>query len=157
MAKVIPNETLKNLKGKPVRMPKRDEDGNVIWKDKDAQVPEMTEAKALDALWLLTNIPRTIHAEKDRLRIPALANQLIHAEDAEVAEDAKVIELTEKTYDWVHRVLNRELPLTAQEKEQGMKPLIFAESLFGTALAALVIEHLKPLDVRKAFTGDEED
>ena len=141
--KTIENQQLVNMRNKPLMLPTRDEDGELVPKNPDApegeQIAEMAKADTKLALeTVVYALPRTIQAQADGTKAP----QLLAAIDR--AEDGK-IEMHDKVYDWVHRVLNREVPIEKAEKDSGVHQLTYARRLFGLH-ADVVVAQLKDVD-----------
>ena len=150
MTKQIPVAQIKALNGRPFRIPKRNEDGEVVFKEQTEEAKakgyekelELVEADTQSLLRMLTlMIPRSIQTTNDPLRV----SQLWHRLDVPVDGN---IQLHDKLYEWLHRLLNRELPLTAIEKEQNMRALPFSQHLW-IMNARWIVEQLKEVDERK--------
>jgi len=142
--KIIPICQIYNLAHKPWRIPERDEDDEIVWKDPTAQVPEMKKADTLGVLWtVLFTIPPKLEKQNDPRRLQQAWNQMERAREQGNGE----VEFSEKVYLWLHRLLNREMPLTEEEKREKLLPRTYARALFrGSAFA--ITEQLKPLDER---------
>jgi len=76
------------------------------------------------------------------MRVHQLWNQLDR-----VNGDATIV-LKDKTYDWLHKVLNREVPVTHEAKERGVKPRKYSMLLFSMS-ASHIINQLKDEDEKK--------
>lgn len=162
--KTIPvSRTILMADGKPYRVPERDEDtGEIIWKDDNngrpiinGQVVGKPVMKQADTLVLLeavlANIPRDIQGAKDHIRVPQLWHKVSEARDKLDEQPDKVyLELHDKQYNWLHGLLQRGLPLTAEQKQlENVNKTIYAVSLWGTTNAGLFVEELKTVDDRK--------
>jgi len=150
MTKQIPVAKIIGFSGKPLRVPKRDEDGNIVWKNEELKTePEIAEADTLEVLRIISlNISREIQTSNDPLRVSQLWHRLDTTKDG-------IVELHDKLYDWLHRLLNREIPLTAVEKERGIKPIPYSQQLFSMNSAG-VVRQLKDVDERKKLNGEME-
>ena len=126
----------------PLRAPKRDSDGDIIWKNRELAEPELESATVRLLLReAILQKPRSIDAQNDGVRSAQLWNQVERSKDG-------VIELKEPVYDWVHRLLNREVKPTPQEKEQGIEAMPYARRLWGTDWW-LAVNSLKDIDSRQ--------
>lgn len=172
--------------GKPYRVPERDEDtGEIIWKDDNGghpvvngQVVGKPQMRLADTLTLveavLANIPRDIQGVKDHIRVPQVWHRVAEARDAldeankllEENEPGKVrpsvsvvqLQLHDKVYEWLHHLLRRELPLTAEQKGMdNVNKITYAVSLWGVINAGLFVEELKVPDERKKIDELELD
>ena len=149
----------------PYRVPELDADGEPVEKDQAIpscgecgrpETPAVLEMKAAtirDVLRLVIfSIPDSIQAQHDPLRVAQVWNQLDHSNGA--------VELKDKTYDWFHRLLAREVPVTAKAPK-GVKPKTYGALFFGLS-SAYIIEQLKDEEERKSLAeldveDDEED
>ena len=147
MSKAIPIESMKNARGRAMKLPERDADGDVVWENPDAK-PEQRIPKLIDAdtkLALYTFVyarPNSIEAKNDSLRDTQLFNALERATNGQ-------IELKDTVYDWIHRALGREVPVTPQAKEMDIKPRLYSYGLFGRDEFVALLQ-LKDLDERPA-------
>ena len=141
MSKTIPVETIKAMSGKPIRVPDQTEDGETKYKvePKDGRggVPETKDASTVDLMKLVVlSIPRSIMTSNDPLRVTQMWHRL------DVADGQ--LEMHDKLYDWLHRLLKRDIPLTAEEKQLDMKPIPYAQYLWGIHAPAIIEQFKEP-------------
>tara|TARA_Y100000310_G_scaffold126272_3_gene125064 strand:+ start:17067 stop:17519 length:453 start_codon:yes stop_codon:yes gene_type:complete len=149
-------------------IPKRDEDGLAVIEKEQGDTPcslclrgqpeaEMIQA---DTRGLLQHIvhtrPESIQAPND----PQFATQVFMATNG-VSEGADGVVLTANTYDWIHRILVKQIPITEKAEKSGVTKRTLGQALFGDS-AYVVAEQLKDVDQRKTdeqifSTGLDED
>ena len=152
--KNLGDATVKTLTG-PYRVPELDDDGEAIEKEgaipacNDCGRPEtspelvMKDGSVKDVLRLVIfSIPDSIQAKNDPLRVAQVWNQLEHSNGA--------VELRDKAYDWLHRLMGREIPVTKARKDEGIKPKTYSAAFFGLS-SAYILEQLKDVDERKSL------
>lgn len=147
--KVIPNDIVTNVSGHPLVTFDIDEDGRT---KKDPKTDKEVEKKARvsDLMRIISlSIPRSIQAQNDPIRVYQIHNSLLKV------KDGQPVELKDKVYDWLFRVLNREVPLTAEKVKEGLKPLSYAQELWAFN-SACIIEQLKVPDERKDLNDWDE-
>ena len=147
MTKRIPLAPVLNMEGKPWKVPKVDEDGDIVWKTEpvgeQGGVPELEPADTRRVIQTaLFSIPRAIQSSHDPMRVAMCFNELEHS-----AGDG-FIELKDKVYAWLHRLLRRELPLTKEQKDLNMPVATYAQALWQLN-AFIITEQLKDVDERK--------
>lgn len=150
--KTIPNIPVQQMDHKAFRIVNTDDDGEAIWKDAEKTEPELVPGDVKDVMQIaLLNIPRSIQLGQDDLRVRQMWTQLDACPDG-------TVNLRDKTYNWFHRLLNREVPLTKEQKEQGVKEQRqYAVILFGYFNSHYIVEQLTDIDERKPFEELEED
>jgi hypothetical protein len=150
--KTIPIGTIKDVRGRPVRTVERDEDGQVVWKDESREEPRLRIANTIDMMEaVVLNIPNSIRAAKDSIRIPQLFRALNNADGSEA------IELHDKVYDWFHRLLNRTITVKDKDIDKNIE-MPYAEYLWKSADSFTITEQLKDIDDRRDLDelGDED-
>ena len=165
----IPVETVQNAFRQPYKTQALDEDGaGMVEKDekgepvlvdvgngRKVEKPVLTDATTpLLIRTALANIPRSITRGDDSLRIPQVFNRVDAA--------TEVVTLKEKHYLWLHRLLERKVPLTPADIEANGKisndadkvqPVTYAWALWG-ANEEVFKNYLRPVSERKNL--DEE-
>ena len=131
----IPVEKIKNIEGRPWKVPEVDDDGEVVWENKEEEKPQMKEADSFDILRQVAfSIPQKVHAANDSHRGQQLFNQIARAKER---DDGKII-LAQDVYEWLHRLLNRNIPIPELEKKMGLEARAYKLHLWG--LSAWTIE-----------------
>ena len=138
MSKRISNTTIRSITGNPYKIPSRDDDGNVIFEDdgevKTIELEDATTASLLKMIIL--TIPKELTGQSDGLFKSQLWNDILRA------DGNGVIELHDKTYMWLKRALNRQMPLTTEEKASGKMSHSLAVEYFGGS-DYVILEQLK--------------
>ena len=158
MAKRIPLKLVVNVEGKPWKSQKVGEDGEPVWKVEPTAgldgalrggVPELEDANTQMVLRsVLFSIPRSIQSLHDPMRVAVCFNEMEHN-----TKDG-FIELKDKVYNWLHRLLKRELPLPRDQKDIGLQPLSYAQALWQLN-AYTITEQLKDVDEQKPLSDQE--
>tara|TARA_Y100000310_G_C20653974_1_gene800978 strand:+ start:300 stop:776 length:477 start_codon:yes stop_codon:yes gene_type:complete len=142
-----------DFRGKAIKLPKRDDDGDVDWEtgtqDED-KTPENLPTESATTLTLLREVLlglqaspdlRGIQRAEDSRRAMSLWNSMERCEDG-------TLEVHDKVYEWLHRLLKRDIPISKEEKDAGLEPLSVASRLYSLN-AWTVIDQLKDVDDRK--------
>ena len=151
MSRVIKyQEQYLNLDRVKIRTPVLSEFGDVIWeREPDPRAPEGSpqqagkhKLKVADTYEILREIVRTlsrvatIHKSDDPQRSAGLYNQIETAEEGKGSGKATGdITLGNKTYEWLHTLLSRQLPLVKEAKDRGDQPVTFAFYLWQSSAA----------------------
>ena len=168
--KAIPITPVLSVLRRPIRVQDIDDDGMPRFYEEDMKddkgvvlhrkgEPVLVEATPFHLIRAaLSSIPQACHKDDDGLRIPQLFNRIDSANGN--------IELKEKHYLWLHRLLERRVPLSAaaieanKNKSDGvedMKPPTYAHTLWGDN-DAVFINALRPIEEQKdLYTENEED
>ena len=148
MSKSIPNVLVKALRGTPMRVPKRTDDGDIVWEDREKGIPQLVEADVKRILReVLLNIPKSIMYTNDPMRAAQMWNQMEGSSDG-------MVELKDKVYEWLDGVLKRQVPPTPQEKEHGQKEESYAMRMWGMS-TWLVLNALKDKDAQQSIEDVE--
>jgi len=158
--KTIEVGMIRNIEGRPWKVPLRDEDGEVVWEDKETETPKLVPADTFSLLHAaIFSIPPRIHAKNDGMRSQQLFNAIQRAKDrgavrATTQDDDSVqwtgrLVLHGEVYEWIQRVLAREVPITKAEKDMGLNARELASHLWGLS-AYTILRQLTDVDSRKA-------
>ena len=111
--------------GRPLRLPKRDEDGQLVWKDPEKTDLETEPATAVNLIkQIILSLPQQLQAPSDSLRATRIWAQIEGLQNGH-------LQLQDQEYDWLHRVLNRQMPRSKDEKEASLEPQTLMVKLFG--------------------------
>lgn len=153
MSKTLSQEFITNMDHHNLKVPVLDDDGEMVWKIKPDQEKkiigelQIRDAKTADILrTIVFSLPRSIHAKADEVRLPQMLASL------ERVQDSKIL-LHDKLYDWLHRVLNRDIPVTQVAKDNDAKPMPYSHFLWTNVHARWVMNQLK--DVDEKLTWDK--
>lgn len=138
--RTLDNVVVHRLGGGPMKVPRRDEDGEVVWKDPDAPRDQREPAELLDmTVWdalrhVATSVPQGVRKNDDPYHGFLLMQQLI------TQKGAPQLEIDKAQYDWVHGVLKRPVPLSKEDKEAGFSADVlgaawWGQNAYGVALA----------------------
>ncbi len=154
--KVIAIKPVLTVTRKPLKVQDIDDDG--VPKKNERGEPFLIEASPVHLIrGAILGIPQAIHKDDDGLRIPQLFNRLDSADGA--------IRLKEKHYLWLHRLLERRVPLSQAAMDankaradgvEEMKPPTFAHFLWGDN-DAVFVNALRPVEEQKDLYSDEEE
>jgi len=148
MSKQISNTTILSITGKPYLIPKRSDDGDVEWINLEQQLPDMEEATPSNLLrMIILTLPRTMQAQNDGQFSYQLWQDVLQADGTEY------IKLHDKVYSWLHRLLNRQVPLSKEDKDSGITPKTLAIHYFG-ASDYTIIQQLKDKSDRTLLNPD---
>lgn len=161
MSKTINNTTILTNTGKPWRIPVLDDDGEMQMNEdaideceecgrpERAATPKMGDADAAKLLrMVIFSIPESIQAKSDSARVSQAFNQIERAENGRIA-------FTDKVYEWLHRTLNRDLPRTKKQKDEGVSERNYAMGLFSLN-ADFIVWQLKDIDSRGEYDYEDE-
>jgi len=134
--KVLAMGPVTGVIGRPLKIPRRDPDGLPVWKNEEKTELETEDANPVNLIkQVILSIPNQMQAPSDSLRATRLWSQLDGVQNAH-------LELEDKEYEWLHRLLSRQLPRGKEEKDANMEPQTLAVKLFG----------LNAFPVRQALT-----
>ena len=137
MSKNILNTTIRSITGHPHKIPFRNDDGEVIFEGDKVKTLKMEDATTASLLrMIILTVPKELTAQNDGLYKSQLWNDILKA------DGTGVIELHDKTYNWIKRTLNRQMPLTAEEKASGEMSHSLAVEYFGGS-EYTILEQLK--------------
>lgn len=155
----IPSGVVNTLWGKPLKLPKRDEDGEVIWKDPDKKTePETVDGDTwlvLEHLILTMNgneLLRRVQKPNDGFNAATLWARVKASRD----HGNGYIRVKEEQYKWLHSLLARSVPVTKEAQEQGSEKRSVQSHLFGLDDYS-VKQALLSLDERKLDEPDLDD
>ena len=126
--------------GQPYKLPVRDDDGDIVWKDDSIPLaqrePEMEPATTGSILrHIITAVPGAVQAAKDGFFSYNLMHQL-----ASPHPDGK-LELGDEEYAWLHRLLSKRLmPFSKEQKEAGELQKTYGKWLFGLSDYTIVVQ-----------------
>lgn len=159
MTKAIDNIMVKDITGQPIKVADIDEDGKIVWENEEKQIPVEVKANVGDLLKaIILNIPKELQAQNDSVRGASLWNS---ADKHKKNKAGGKIVVHDKVYEWYHRVLNREIPVSKEAKDANIKPRSIAIRLWGIS-SDVVVEQLKDIDEKKTLDklleelGDED-
>jgi hypothetical protein len=140
MAKVLKIGEIVNIEGRPLRTPKRDQDGDIIWKTRCpvCDHPEDNTAPELESLDTIKAIRSLIFQMPNELRKPDDSQNSFYLLSQIREQDGNdTLTLQDAEYEFLHRVINREIPSDSDDQET-----------FGTALWGInswvIIQQLTP-------------
>jgi hypothetical protein len=144
---VIENIIIKNTMGRDMEVPKIDEDGDIVWRDRDKGEFDVSPALASDLIRLAClSIPKSLQRGDDFRRVPRVLNAV------ERQKNAEHVELKPKLYDWFQRLLKRPVPNPDNEYTP-----TYAQELWELN-SALIVYALTDIDSRQSIENwDEED
>ena len=162
MSNRIPLRDFVGVDGRPLRVPKLDNDGEFVWKNpcpecgkpKEGTAPEMMQATTAGTLrLLLLNIPPAVHRKEDSRRAAKVLNAVSRA----VQKSADLV-LGEEDYEWIHRVMDRKLPKgKAEDLGEEAEEMTVGDAIWNVSAWA-VAQQLKPKGlVFDDKGGDSED
>ena len=144
--KIVKDKEITNIEGKAWKTVETDADGEVVFEDKDSRIPKRRQATAADLIRIVAfSIPPHVQKKLDPLRILQVSNRLQAAKNG-------TIELKEKQYAWLHRLLERMVPPSDEAKKLGVKderPLAMA--VWGSINYLWFVEQLKTDDEAKTI------
>ena len=134
----IPDREITNIEGRAWKTAATDEDGEVIFEDMDQKIVKRRPATVADMIrTAIFSVPQAGQKKLDPVRIMQVSNHLLNAQNS-------TIELKEKQYEWLHRLLVREIPPSKEAKEVGVTDDIpLAMALWGSVNYLWFIEQLK--------------
>ena len=129
----IPVGKMLGFAGKPMKGPKRDDNGEAVLKDGNPEFIEM-DTRALLREFILGLTPRgpygAVQKAIDSIRVHQLWNEMEASSDG-------VMELKPKVYEWLHDLLKRQLPLTKEQKDNGAEAQCLAQAYWGLHWAVI--------------------
>ena len=153
--RILVEEIVKDKLGKPVKIIRRDDHDEVIWKWRENNQGEV-ERQNTNTCGLLDDIsyylPKSIQKPKlDGLRAPRVwaATDRARKQTVEDGQVSQII-LNKDVYDWLHEILNRDMPQTKEQKEDKEAKRTYAEDLWGLN-APYILWVLTDPDLRKPF------
>ena len=110
-----------------------DKDGEAILVDGE---PKLRQGTTLDLIrTIIWNIPQAIQAKNDSIHVPRIMNSIVQAEAKnEGNEFPSRLSLRETDYDFIERVLNRDIPQSKEQAESGRSKLTYGQVIFGLNL-----------------------
>ena len=147
--KALIDQKITDITGAPWKVPEMDEDGELVMGG-DGE-PNMVPSDTRSAIRIvMLNVPQSKQKKNDSLRAAQMFNQL------DKQSDNGHIEIKDKTYDWFHKLLLREIPVTKEAKERGVLERTYAMHLWGMATAHIT-NQLTELETRKETLDDDDD
>lgn len=121
--------------GRTLKVPKRDDNGDIVFKTEVVKLPsgestKTAEIEEADTISLIKHIILTLHinsniqAQVDSMQMSDIWGQLDNKQEDET------LELKDETYKWLHRVLNRVVPKSKEDKELFVEQQVFSQGLF---------------------------
>jgi len=142
--RTLKNVEIKTVTGEPWKVPAIDEEGEIVFLDPETgdrekdqrRRPKMVPAYTRDILRVVIfSIPKVIQTGNDPTRVAQFWNQVDQS-------DKDTIALSDKAYQWLHRLLNRPIQPDAKAKENGELAKPYKQSLFGLA-ASMIVNYLR--------------
>jgi|TARA_R110002020_G_scaffold54717_1_gene152399 hypothetical protein len=111
MAKTIRISTIVNIEGRPIRIPKRDVDGDVVWQTTCpvCNTPEPNTQPELEELDTIKAVRSLIFQLPPSLRKPDDPQNSFHLLNAVRQNDGELLTLEDDEYDFLHRLIDREV------------------------------------------------
>jgi hypothetical protein len=151
MAKTLKVGEIVNIEGRPLRIPKRDADGDILWKTKCpvCDAPEPSTEPQLEPLDTLNAIRSLVFQMPPQLRKPEDPQNSFHLMTALRQSDGNNLTLEDSDYAFLHRLIEREIPLP--EDKPDATPETLGSALWGIN-AWVVTQQLTPdgVDIPKA-------
>ena len=96
--KHVKNATINHFKGKPLKLPKKDDSDEIEWEDRARGIPVMEEATVAKLVSLIIeSIPRDIFTRQDSIHCSRLWTQ---AHDS-LAKGTGVLDIEDTEWDWL--------------------------------------------------------
>ena len=152
MTKIVEDIELTLIDGKAYKIPATDQDGDAVFETGDNgdikvtsrgnKIPKMVSGTVSETLKLVMfNIPKELIAKNDSLEGIALWKALKGVKDG-------FLTFEDDTYNWIHRVLNRQIPLNEEGKKAGLEVQEYCVHLWGMS-AEWVVDQFVDTDNRK--------
>lgn len=161
MSKSIPYRKMVSIEGRPVRVPKRDEDGELIWIDvcpvceRPSEGAE-PEREAMDTYSAIRTLCFSIIPSIRRNDDPRFASRVMTAVERARKRDGPV-RLEDGDYEWMGRLFERHFPKAkAGELAEGADATTVGEGLWGIN-AWVVQQQLTPKGLEEEVDGEDED
>jgi len=175
MPRYIDNSVVRNVDGREMQSAKRDEEGDPVYLDVEgnetdkafrtnAQGDRFPHEFALEPGTVreyvriaVLNIPRNVQKGDDSLRVHQIINQLMIQNEEAVNGSNPPIQLKEKTYTWLHKLLQRPVPLSKEEKDRDAPQRVYASELWSLNHAVIVNQMRDSFEQKNLLEDDEDD
>lgn len=143
----IKNDVIQTIFGKPLKIPERNDDGDVVWEDETNSKAKTQDAQPVSVIRevLLSingiDVLRRIQKPMDSMRAHRTWNQL------EKEREGDLLHLKQDEYEWLHSLLERKVAVTREAKEAGAEDRTVVSHLYGIN-EWMVTNALKSLDQR---------
>lgn len=119
MAKEIEIKEIVNIEGRAVRIPKRDADGDILWKARCpvCDSPEPNSEAELESLDTLGAIRSLIFQVPSQIRKPDDAQNSFHVMNAIRQSKGDTLILEDADYEFLQRLIARSLPIPEGSSE----------------------------------------
>ena len=156
----LPNSLITDFLGYPVRLPVRDDDGDVIWenpteKDPEKKLPKTEPAtveKLIREILLGLNgnqMLRGLIKPRDSEFAQRLSNQIHRVKDG-------VVRVRDQELDWLHRLLERDVPVNKEAKDAGYESQTILVRLYGLS-GSKVKDYLTDPEKKRLDSEEEGD
>ena len=135
MSKNVQDRGIVNIEGRPIRVPKRDEDGDIVWKDRchlcETPAPQSEpEYEPLTTVAAIRMLVFGVPAEARKQNDSENSYRIMQAVAGLSQSKGNSIACEDHDYEFLHRLFDRELPL-AYDAPENATPETMGSALWG--------------------------